>query len=124
MWSAIAPPFFWHVALSRVSSAATSASSSAVIGKAKGGKTEKDSSRDRKHSNGELLMMPRGSNPTRSKRARTSSLKRNGPAPSTKSTPDPPGPPGLRKIEPILAAGSVAGSRTSDSEICVPPGTS
>ena len=77
-----------------------------------------------KHCSAVLRMMPRGSKPTRSKRARTSSVYRNGPAPTTKSTPEPPGPPGLRNSEPIRRRGSVAGSRVSAIEIVAPLGRS
>ena len=35
-----------------------------------------------------------------------------GPKNNAKSTPDPPGPPGLRNSDPILADGSAAGMRT------------
>ena len=42
----------------------------------------------------------------------------------TISTPEPPGPPGLTSSEPIRRDGSVAGSRATDSPICVPRGSS
>ena len=48
-----------------------------------------------KHRSGLLRMMPRGSNPTMSNRSRTSWVKRNWAASTAKSTPEPPGPPGI-----------------------------
>jgi hypothetical protein len=40
------------------------------------------------------------------------------------STPEPPGPPGLRNSEPILRLGSLAGSRARARVICPPLGLS
>lgn len=68
-----------------------------------------------------LRATPRGSNPTTSNRRRISSL--NWPeAKMARSTPEPPGPPGLSTSEPIRAAGSVAGRRASARAIRSPPG--
>jgi hypothetical protein len=55
--------------------------------------------------------------PTRSKRAWTSREYSSCPARRTKSTPEVPGPPGLRKLEPSLRAGSPAGSRISQRDL-------
>ena len=58
-----------------------------------------------------LEFTPRGSNPTMSKRLRSAGGKRLVAPSRTKSTPDPPGPPGLMNSDPIRVALSVAGSR-------------
>ena len=63
---------------------------------------------------GLLVLTPRGSKPTRSNRLRIALG--NWLAPSrTKSTPEPPGPPGLMTSEPMRCDRSVAGSRSSAS---------
>ena len=61
---------------------------------------------------GVLRLVPRGSNPMRSKRLRSALKIGDRPAKATKSTPDPPGPPGLRNSDP-MRSGPVAGSRSS-----------
>ena len=68
-----------------------------------------------KQRNGALAAMPRGSKPTRSKSARTLSENRNLPPKRTISTPEPPGPPGLRNNDPILCLGLLALSLMSAS---------
>ncbi len=72
-------------------------------------------------SSGAVPPTPRGSHETMSKRRLTSSLK--GPSLPRKSTPDPPGPPGLVISVPIRASGSVAGSRASARLIVGPVGS-
>ena len=99
-------------------------SSAGVLGNANGVKIGAHCLLFPKQRSAVLRLTPRGSNPTRSNRARTSSVKRKGPAKSVKSTPEPPGPPGFRNSEPIRAAGLVAGRRTSASEIVAPFGWS
>ena len=64
-------------------------------------------SRSAEHLIGWLRATPRGSKPTRSNFSEISLLKYRL-ANSAKSTPDPPGPPGLSTIAPIRLAGSVA----------------
>ena len=90
-------------------------SSSRVSGNANGVKYGSHSSALSKQRSGVLRMMPRGSKPTRSKRARTSSVYSCGPAPTRKSTPEPPGPPGLRNSEPMRRAG-IGGGQPRESD--------
>jgi hypothetical protein len=124
MWSMMAPARRAQARASRRSDRTQVRSSWRVTGNANRGSTANAWSRSSKHRSGVLRMTPRGSNPTRSKRARTSSENRTSAAARTKSTPEPPGPPGLRNSEPILRAGSVAGCLMSASEIRSPSGWS
>ena len=68
-----------------------------------------------------LAPTPRGSQPTKSKRW-VAIASAGGGAVRTKSTPEPPGPPGLAKSEPIRRAGSAAGLRISARSIVRPCG--
>ena len=103
MWSRIGPPRSAQARATARSDWIQTRSSARVTGNWNGvQKAATASSRVSKQRSGVLRMIPRGSKPTRSKRALTSSEYRNGPAPRTKSTPEPPGPPGLRNSEPIL----------------------
>jgi hypothetical protein len=124
MWFRIGPPLSSHAAATARSDSTWILSSWGVTGNGNGGRAASASLKDSKQRSGVLRLMPRGSNPTRSKRALTSAEKRAGPASRTRSTPEPPGPPGLRNIEPILAPGPDAGSLMSDSEISAPRGRS
>ena len=99
-------------------------SSCGVTGKGNGAKAACASASVSKQRSGVLPMMPRGSKPTRSKRARTSSEPRERPTRRRRSTPDSPGPPAPKISEPILRLGSPAGRRLSASEIVGPPGWS
>jgi hypothetical protein len=85
-------------------------SSSGVSGNANGVNHGPHSSALRKQRRGVLRLIPRGSKPTRSNRARTSSGK-SPDANRTKSTPEPPGPPGFTNSEPIRRFSSAAGRR-------------
>jgi hypothetical protein len=124
MWSMIGPACCLHALASARSDCSQAASSAPVIGNARPVSTPSDASRLSKQRSGVLRMIPRGSKPTRSYRARTSGENKNGPAPRTMSIPDPPGPPGLRNTEPRRRDGSVAGSRANLSLIVAPWGWS
>jgi len=124
MWSRMGPPRSAQ-ALAQVRSAWTQTRSSArVTGNGNGARAARASSVVSKHCSGVLRATPRGSKLTRSKRARTSSEYRNGPTAWRKSTPEPPGPPGLKKIDPTRRAGSLAGSRVRARVILAPRGRS
>ena len=81
----------------------------------------KVSAKPEPHCSGAVPPTPRGSQETMSKRRLISSLK--GPSLPRKSTPDPPGPPGLVISVPILASGSVAGRRANARLIVAPVGS-
>src|SRR5439155_26680273 len=105
------------------SAACQTASSSVLRGNANGVNNGVHCLAFPKHQSAVLHATPRGSKPTMSNQARTSPEKRNGAAKRAKSTPEPPGPPGLMKIDPIRRAGSAAGSLTTAIEIAAPTGS-
>ena len=86
-----------------------------------GGITDNVASKEGKHCSGVLRITPRGSNPTRSKRARNDSG-RNWPIERTMSTPDAPGPPGLTNSEPIRCPRTAAGRRIRAKDTVAPSG--
>ena len=75
-------------------------SSAGVSGNGNGGRIEIASSKVSKQRSGVLRLIPRGSNPTMSNRAR-SSRGSNLATARTNSWPEPPGPPGLSINEPM-----------------------
>ena len=126
MWSMIGPARAAQAASNKPSDSIHSRSSALVTGNANGAMsiTARNSSTVSKHSIGALRAIPRGSNPMMSKRARTRSENMNRPTAWMKSTPEPPGPPGFVKIEPIRFDGLLAGSRVIARRIVGPSGSS
>ena len=105
MWFRIGPP---HSAQAR-SAWIQTRSSWRVTGNGNGARAATASSVVSKHCRGVLRATPRGSKLTRSNRARTCGEYSSRPIACRKSTPEPPGPPGLKKIEPMRAPGPDAG---------------
>ena len=71
---------------------------------------------------GWLAPIPRGSNPTRSKRLSSPVLVAGLTSPAAATMPDAPGPPGLTTSDPIRAPSSVALCRSSPSVTVSPAG--
>ena len=126
MWPSTLLPRWSQASARSWSSANHSSASAAFFGKATTGasKIEKAWSRFPKHFNAVLLTMPRGSKPTRSKLARRFGEYRNGAPKTANSTPEPPGPPGLRNTDPTRWSGSVAGNLTREMPTVPPRGSS
>ena len=102
-------PAFVPQAAANVRSAASRAVHWAVV--TGSGSAERYASMSASQRTGVLRPTPRGSKPTMSKRSRMAAGKIVVASCRTKSTPDPPGPPGLVTSEPMRRARSVAGSR-------------